>query len=753
MAGPIPTKKIPQLTAYGAALQGVEQLEIWATNASRRITARDFVLPLDSVLTLTPLGVVGSNSRQLIEGVGIVFVDGGPGGTVSVNATGAVAGPANPTAQVGLAPVNGAVLTYMRSDAAPALDQGIAPTWTGAHNWNSSAAFHQIGNSVLASSTLPEVAWNETDAAADNRAWSIRAESEQFMFGVRTDVGVFAPYMTADRTGQTVDSVNFTSVLLQINGVSVRDATNLFTSGTVPAARLPSSFSGLANPTGTIGLVAVNGVATTALRSDAAPPLSQAIAPTWTAQHIFSLSGATDAAVLVSSAQPQIDWNETDAAANNRRWRVEANGEQLLFRLVNDANSAAVTWMLIDRTANVCDLVALTSTALTWNGSALLSTATAFANPSASVGLAAVNGVATTAMRSDAAPALSQSITPTWTAAHTFTQVATGSTVAVLLSSNSPVLAWNEADAAANNRRWDIAVDGEQMLFRLVNDAVNAAASWMVVDRSANTVDSVTFPGYVFFTQLGATLNPAVRISSAFPNLEFNETDAASNAKNWHITVNGAQMLFRAVDDARTGANEFMSVARSGSTITSVSFPTGTSAAFLVGTSSSLVGNVTAQILAPAVTSALALIVPTSSAAVLDLWNQATTSDNVFMLFGTEGSFTQRGSITYNRGGGLVAYNTTSDARRKKNIRNSPENSGDLIDALKIRQFDWGDSEVHLDYWPIAQEWFEVFPLAVSEGDDTRDWAVDPSKVVPLMIKEIQSLRGRLKSLETAPRR
>jgi hypothetical protein len=43
-----------------------------------------------------------------------------------------------------------------------------------------------------------------------------------------------------------------------------------------------------ANPSATIGLSAVNGSATTFLRSDAAPALDQAIAPTWTGQHIFS---------------------------------------------------------------------------------------------------------------------------------------------------------------------------------------------------------------------------------------------------------------------------------------------------------------------------------------------------------------------------------------------------------------------------------------------------------------------------------
>jgi len=42
------------------------------------------------------------------------------------------------------------------------------------------------------------------------------------------------------------------------------------------------------------------------------------------------------------------------------------------------------------------------------------------ANPSQTVGLLAINGVANTFMRSDAAPALDVSISPTWTSTHTF---------------------------------------------------------------------------------------------------------------------------------------------------------------------------------------------------------------------------------------------------------------------------------------------------------------------------------------------
>lgn len=44
----------------------------------------------------------------------------------------------------------------------------------------------------------------------------------------------------------------------------------------------------VANPTATIGLTAVNGSATSAIRSDGAPALSQSITPMWTGLHIFN---------------------------------------------------------------------------------------------------------------------------------------------------------------------------------------------------------------------------------------------------------------------------------------------------------------------------------------------------------------------------------------------------------------------------------------------------------------------------------
>lgn len=68
-----------------------------------------------------------------------------------------------------------------------------------------------------------------------------------------------------------------------------------------------------------------------------------------------------------------------------------------------------------------------------WNNTTgtLLKDCGTFANPTASVGLTAVNGTATTPMRSDAAPALSMSIVPTWTGTHHWVQTFTSSSADV----------------------------------------------------------------------------------------------------------------------------------------------------------------------------------------------------------------------------------------------------------------------------------------------------------------------------------
>jgi hypothetical protein len=69
---------------------------------------------------------------------------------------------ANPTASVGLAAVNGSALTFMRSDAAPALSQSITPTWTGAHVFSSTVAMNggvTLGDAAGDALTINSTSW------------------------------------------------------------------------------------------------------------------------------------------------------------------------------------------------------------------------------------------------------------------------------------------------------------------------------------------------------------------------------------------------------------------------------------------------------------------------------------------------------------------------------------------------------------------------------------------------------------------
>lgn len=95
-----------------------------------------------------------------------------------------------------------------------------------------------------------------------------------------------------------------------------------------------------------------------------------------------------------------------------------------------------------------------------------------------------------------------------------------------------------------------------------------------------------------------------------------------------------------------------------------------------------------------------------------------------------------------------TSYNTSSDARLKHDIVDAPEASS-LIDAIKVRSFKWNADNSEQRYGMVAQELLEVAPEAVSvPADEDEMMGVDYSKLVPMMLKEIQSLRARVAQLE-----
>ena len=91
-------------------------------------------------------------------------------------------------------------------------------------------------------------------------------------------------------------SGNLTGASLTLSGTTgSTQCLQANTSGVVSGTGSACGGSGSsgANPTATAGLSAVNGSATTFLRSDGAPAISQAIVPTWTGLHTFNSPGAT----------------------------------------------------------------------------------------------------------------------------------------------------------------------------------------------------------------------------------------------------------------------------------------------------------------------------------------------------------------------------------------------------------------------------------------------------------------------------
>jgi hypothetical protein len=124
----------------------------------------------------------------------------------------------------------------------------------------------------------------------------------------------------------------------------------------------------------------------------------------------------------------------------------------------------------------------------------------------------------------------------------------------------------------------------------------------------------------------------------------------------------------------------------------------------------------------------------------------ADASGDPYIEFGYNA--TKIGSITQS-GTTAVLYNTTSDQRLKENIQDAASASA-LIDALQVRQFDWKTDNTHQRYGFVAQELVTVAPEAVNQPTNPDEMmAVDYSKLVPMLVKEIQSLRQRLAALES----
>ena len=135
---------------------------------------------------------------------------------------------------------------------------------------------------VATSNSTPALSFSLTSAAANTIFGNNTSGSAApAYYGISSYLDTFGTtqgsMLYRGASGWVVLAPGTSGYVLQTNG-----------SGSNPAWTAVASGAAGANPTASVGLTAVPGSATTFLRSDGAPALSQAIVPTWTGLHTFT---------------------------------------------------------------------------------------------------------------------------------------------------------------------------------------------------------------------------------------------------------------------------------------------------------------------------------------------------------------------------------------------------------------------------------------------------------------------------------
>ena len=147
--------------------------------------------------------------------------------------------------------------------------------------------------------------------------------------------------------------------------------------------------------------------------------------------------------------------------------------------------------------------------------------------------------------------------------------------------------------------------------------------------------------------------------------------------------------------------------------------------------------------------------------AALAAWSGVSSGDNLFQLFYTETSRTQKGSIFYSRSNGQVRFDgyaagTYSD-ERLKDIKGECSYGLDTISKMKVYDFDWLRNSTK-GFGVKAQELYKLVPEVVEIGNDGQIdpqefdyrhiWKVNYNELVPVLIKAIQEQQAQIQNLQ-----
>lgn len=215
-------------------------------------------------------------------------------------------------------------------------------------NLNALSASTTAAGILELEAAAPRLIVDETDAAANERIYDFASIAGQLLGRTRTDADAAgASWLTVDRTGTTVDSIALASTALTWNTNTLFTTANDGSGSGLDADLLDGSSSA-------------------------------AFAQLAQSNTFTDTGGGVGASIVSSNATPFFALDESDGAANNQEWDFGAASEQLVFRVLNDAENSIVNWLTVDRTGTTVDSINLLATAVQVNSISITPTSGSF---------------------------------------------------------------------------------------------------------------------------------------------------------------------------------------------------------------------------------------------------------------------------------------------------------------------------------------------------------------------------------------